>query len=188
MNQCYSSQTEQCYSSWMDQCYSSMLQLSFIYKIKENTSSRCEGLLTQKMHREERESPALWLLFVYAFFSPWACPMQTGLAKSALCSTWGPHSSPCTFLCSIFVGFSPSLSFSHHLSGLLFPILTTSHYFLKRWEAQFFGSRVNTASLATSCWAGMARGIGPPILASLRSQSACSGVHLKVNDIFCGRL
>ena len=87
-----------------------------------------------------------------------------------------------------FCGFFPSLSFSHRHSGLLFPILTTSHYLLKRWEARFFGSRVARVSLATSCWAGMARGIGPPTLASLRSQSACSGIHLKVNDIFCGRL
>ena len=39
--------TDQSYS-WIDQCYNSVLQLSFIQKIKENTSSRHEGMLTQK--------------------------------------------------------------------------------------------------------------------------------------------
>ena len=43
---------DQYYSSRTDQCYSSVLQLSFIYKIKENTSLRHEGMLTQKMQRE----------------------------------------------------------------------------------------------------------------------------------------
>ena len=33
----------------------------------------------------ERES-ALWLLFLYVFPSPGACPMQIGLARSAVCS------------------------------------------------------------------------------------------------------
>ena len=60
-------------------CHSSqtVLQLSFIQKIKENTSSRREGMPTQKTQREEREKerqrvqshpgegpPALWLLFL----------------------------------------------------------------------------------------------------------------------------
>ena len=52
--QCYSSWTDQCHSSQMDQCYSSMLQLSFIWIIKENTSLRCEGMLTQKPRKEEQ--------------------------------------------------------------------------------------------------------------------------------------
>ena len=34
----------------------------------------------------------------------------------------------------------------------------------------------------------MARGIGPPPLAGLKPQSPYSGVHLRVRDIFCGRL
>ena len=61
----------------------SVLQLSFIQKIKENTSLRHEGMLTQKTRRGERERerarlrestrkrpPPLWLLFLYIFFSP----------------------------------------------------------------------------------------------------------------------
>ena len=87
-NQCYSLWTDQCYSSQMDQCYSFMLQLSFIQKIKENTSLSHEGLSTQKTQREDRENererkkkerehmhkrerpPAFWLLFLYVFFHP----------------------------------------------------------------------------------------------------------------------
>ena len=45
----------QCLSSRTDQCFSSVLQLSFIYKIKENTSSRHEHMPTQKTQREERD-------------------------------------------------------------------------------------------------------------------------------------
>ena len=42
----------------------------------------------------------------YMFFSsPWACLMQIGPGQEC-CSTWSPHSSPQTFLCSIFAGFS----------------------------------------------------------------------------------
>ena len=37
------------------QCYNSILQLSFIQKIKGNTSLRHEGTLTQKTQRGERE-------------------------------------------------------------------------------------------------------------------------------------
>ena len=87
-----------------------------------------------------------------------------------------------------FRGLFPSLSFSHRHSGLLFPILTTLHPRLKRWEAQLFGNRGIEISLATSCWTGTVRGIGPPPLASLRPQSPYSGVHLRVSDIFCGQL
>ena len=42
----------------------------------------------------------------YVFSSPWASPLWRGLARAAVCSTWGPHSSSWTFLCSIFVGCS----------------------------------------------------------------------------------
>ena len=53
-----------------------------------------------------------------------------------------------------------------------------------RWEAQFFGNRWAEVFLATCCWAGTVRGIGPPTLSSLRPQSPYSGVHLKVSNIF----
>ena len=66
---------EQRYSSWMDQCYSFMLQLSFIQKMKENASSRSEGMQTQKTRREDIPPAQFWPLFLLFFsFSPWAFP------------------------------------------------------------------------------------------------------------------
>ena len=88
----------------------------------------------------------------------------------------------------LFYGLFPSLSFSHCHSGLLFPILTTLHPRLKRWEAHLFGNRGIEISLATSCWTGMARSIGPPLLAGFKPQSPYSSVHLRVCDIFHGWL
>ena len=82
----------------------------------------------------------------------------------------------------------PFLPFSHRHSGLLFPILTTWHSLLKRYEAQFFGNRGVEVILATSCWTGMARGLGLPSLPNLRPQSAYSSVRLRVSDVFHGRL
>ena len=38
------------------------------------------------MGEKEREK-ALWLLLLYVFPSPWACPLQIGLARSAVGST-----------------------------------------------------------------------------------------------------
>ena len=69
MDQRYSPGLDQYYSSWMGHCYSSELQLSFIQKIKENTSLRHEGMLTQNMRREERPRPNFGSSF-YMFFSP----------------------------------------------------------------------------------------------------------------------
>ena len=34
----------------------------------------------------------------------------------------------------------------------------------------------------------VARGIGPPPLANLKPQSPCSGVHLRVSDVFHGQV
>ena len=63
-----------------------------------------------KRSQEEREAQ-FWLLFICIFFSPWPCPVLTGLAKRAVCFIWGSHSGPWIFLCSIFTGFSlPCLS------------------------------------------------------------------------------
>ena len=40
-----------------------------------------------------------------------------------------------------FHGFFPSLSFNHHHSGLLFPILTAQHLPLKKWEGPILGEQ-----------------------------------------------
>ena len=53
-----------------------VLQLSFIWQAKENTSLRHEGGPTQKKWREENLEAQFWLLFLYVFFSsPRARPM-----------------------------------------------------------------------------------------------------------------
>ena len=72
-----------------------------------------------------------------------------------------------------------SLSFSYDQFGLLFPILSTSHSPLKRWEAQFSRNRGTEVSLATSCWTRTARGIRPPPLPNLKLRSLYSSVHLE---------
>ena len=76
----------------------------------------------ERMHVGEK---ALWLLLLYVFASTWACPVQIGLRlecclfylKSSLWSS--------DLLSFYFHGLFPSLSFSHHHFGLLFPILPT---------------------------------------------------------------
>ena len=47
-----------------------VLQLSFIWKIKENTFSRREGMLTQKTRREKRDLWPFGSSFYMFFFSP----------------------------------------------------------------------------------------------------------------------
>ena len=56
----------------MDQNYNFLLQLSFIWPAKENTSASCEGGLTQKMRRKAPGSilASLFILFIYLFSPP----------------------------------------------------------------------------------------------------------------------
>ena len=103
-----------------------MLQLSFICQAKENTSSRRESGLTQKTRREGRQEAQFWLFLFYVFFLlPMSLP-YVNWASQERCllqlrfSLWSSDLSSFNF-CGLF----PSLSFSHHHSGLLFPILTT---------------------------------------------------------------
>ena len=152
----------------------SVLQLSFIQKIKENTSSRHEGMPTQKMRREEREwerDPWPFGSSFYIFSSPLDLPYVHWATQECclfyLRSSLWSLDLPLFYFCGLF----PSFSFSHCHSGLLFPVLTIQHSPFKRWEAQFFGNRGIAVSLATSCWIGRARGIGPGPLASLKPQS-----------------
>ena len=87
--------------------------------------SRHEGMPTQKKWREERPLAQFWLLFLYVFVSsPLACPMHIGLGQECwdfyLKSSLWSSDLPLFYFRRLF----PSLSFSHHHSGLLFPILT----------------------------------------------------------------
>ena len=65
--------------------------------------------------------------FLYVFPSPWACPMQIGLARSAVLPEVLTPVLGSSFDLPLFYfrGLFSSLSFSHRHSGLLFPILTT---------------------------------------------------------------
>ena len=126
--QCYNPWIDQCYSPRTDQCYSCMLQLSFIWKIKKNTSSRCEGMPTQKTKRCKEKGErllALWLLFLCFFLLPLGLPYVNWASQECclfyLRSSLQSSDLPLFYFHELF----PSLSFSHHHSGLLFPILTT---------------------------------------------------------------
>ena len=98
----------------VDQCYSSVTAQSFIQQTKDSTPFRHEGGPTIE------EKPQSWL------------PLFCLLPPSLTCANWasqegGVFVSPEVFtpihgfsFCSIFVGFSLSLSFSHCHFGLLF--------------------------------------------------------------------
>ena len=142
----------------------------------------------ETVRAKERPGP-LAPLFI-CFLLPLGLPYVTWASQERCLfylrsSLW---SSALPFFCFFFLCFYfPSLSFSHHHSGLPFSY-STYNFSLKRWEAQFFGNRGIEVFLVTSSSTGTVRGIGPPPFASLRPQSPYSSVYLKVGDIFCGRL
>ena len=121
MDQCYSPWTDQCNSSWMGQCYYSVL----FRKVKENTSLRHEGMLTQRTRREERPWPILAALFICFFLLAQDLPYVNWASQE--CCLFCLRSSGKRFLdlsLFYFCGLFP-LSFSLGRFGLLFPILTT---------------------------------------------------------------
>ena len=82
-----------------------------------------------KRCKEKRERPpAPWLLILYVFFLlPLGLP-YVNWASQKCCLFYlrsSLHSLDLPLFC--FCGLFSSLSFSHHHSGLLFPVLTTSH-------------------------------------------------------------
>ena len=112
------------------------ISVTALFYLEDSRNIHLRGVRARRSKDVKRRAPrcvgqrertrALWLLFLYVFFSPRACPMQVGL-RPERCSTWSPHSGPRTFLWPSSVLFSrlfPSLSFSHRHFGLLFPILT----------------------------------------------------------------
>ena len=65
-------------------------------RVEEHASMRERGKGREREREGERahthtrgreREHALWLLLLYVFSSPWACPMQIELARSAVCST-----------------------------------------------------------------------------------------------------
>ena len=109
------------------QCYSSVTtqfkrQTSVIARFylsgKGNTSSRCEGGLTQKKNRAHFGSS-----FYMFFLLPLSLP-SVNWASQEGCFFSPEVLTPVLHL-FYFHGIFLSLSFSHHYFGLLFPILTT---------------------------------------------------------------
>ena len=92
---------------------------SVLFRMQRKIHPR--GMRACQPKREERPLPNFGSSFYLFFLLPLDLPCVNW---SAVCFTWGPHSGPQTFLSSIFTDFS-FFSFSHHHSGLLFPILTT---------------------------------------------------------------
>ena len=81
---------------------------------------------TPKRVRVNERAPALWLLFLYVFFLLPLGLSYVNWASQEFCLFYlrsSLQSSDLPLFC--FRGLSPSLSFSHHHSGLLFPVLTT---------------------------------------------------------------
>ena len=98
----------------------------FYLASKGKNNLRHEGRPTQK-----RPQSILASFFLYVCLlptTPWACPMQTGLAKKGVClfhlkfSLWSSDL-PLFHFCRLL----PSLSFSHWCFQLLFPSLTGPH-------------------------------------------------------------
>ena len=81
-------------------------------RVEERASVRKRERGRERAHARgvEREK-VLWLLLLYVFSSPWACPMQIGLSQECCLFylrsllQWSSDL-PLTFLCSIFEGFS----------------------------------------------------------------------------------
>ena len=104
----------------VDQCYRSVT-VRFIQQAKDSTPLRHKGVLNPK---GERLNPSWLPHFIHLSPPSWAYPMQIGLAKKGTClfhlkfSLWSMDF--LLFHCSIFRGFSLSLSFSHCHFWLLF--------------------------------------------------------------------
>ena len=108
-----------------NQCYSSVLQLSFIWQAKKNTSSRHEGGQTEisKMKRSPSSifAPLFICFFVPSLILPYVSWASHQGCLFSLRSSLHSSDLPLFY----FHGLSPFSSFSHHHFGLLFPILST---------------------------------------------------------------
>ena len=120
--------TDQCYSPvkfpWVDQCYLSVLQFSFMRKNKGSTPLRSEGRPTQKTERREAPGSILTPLFMF-FLLPLSLPYVNWASQEGCLFYLRSSLQSSDLLLFYSCGLFSSLCFSHHHSGLLFPILTT---------------------------------------------------------------
>ena len=78
-----------------------LLQLSFIWQAKKIHPQ------DMKVSRpKRREGLNLGAFYYMIFLFPLSLPYVNWASQKGVCVTWGSHSSPQTFLCSIFAGFS----------------------------------------------------------------------------------
>ena len=99
-----------------------VLQLSFIWQTKENTSFFSFVRVGQPNRDKEKRGLSSALA---PLFSPPPSLPYISWARWEGCLFHLRFSLGWTYFCSIFMGFFFSLSFSHCYVGLLFPILTT---------------------------------------------------------------
>ena len=146
----------------------------------------------ERVEESGRETPGplapIFLFFFFFFAPPLGLPYVNWASQECCLFYLTSSLRPWVFLCSIFAGFSVPCLLATAILDSFFLFWLPNLPPLKRWGAEFFGIRGVEVFLATSCWIGMARGIGPLLLASLRPQSPYSGVHLRVSDIFRGWL
>ena len=93
-----------------------MLQLSVtaLFYLEDSRKIHLQGVRACRSKDMRRRGPQrvgeiereLALAPQFMFISPWTCPVYIGPARNVVYFTWGPHSGPQTFFCSIFVGFS----------------------------------------------------------------------------------
>ena len=107
----------------------------------------------------------------------------------AVCFTWGPHSGPWTFLCSIFTGFSLLCLLATTIldSFFLFWLPIIPHSSQGGPNSLGIGALRSLWLLPAEVgWQGVL-GLHPP-LARLKPQSPYSSVHLRMSDIFRGQV
>ena len=100
--------------------YGPVLQLSFIWQAKINTSLRHEVRPTQKTQREGRTLAQFWLLFLCVFLLPLSLPYVNWASQEGCLFQLRFLLQSSDLPLFYFCGLLPSLSFSHHHSGLLF--------------------------------------------------------------------
>ena len=105
-----------------------VLQLSFIWQAKENTSLRCESGLTKRCKEKRGWRLNSFSSFYMFYLLPMSLPYVNWASQEGclfyLRFSLGSSDLPLFY----FHGLFPSLSSSHCHFGLLFPILTTSQY------------------------------------------------------------